>query len=179
MRRADLIEVGLPYSESPRRQEPLSSEPTTRARFGSGRPLRAPSSLSPGNRPSPPHPSRSCRCAYANQIIGGGDGRAVAARLADAGASGVIVADLTPDEGMGFESSASREVGLAGRVPDRPDHHAGAPCRGRPPVGRVPLLRCHSSASRAPAPRCRRRQRLVGRGPGRLTRARRCGIWCE
>jgi tryptophan synthase alpha chain len=49
---------------------------------------------------------------YANQIIGGGDGRAVAARLADAGASGVIVADLTPDEGACFESIA-REVGLA------------------------------------------------------------------
>jgi tryptophan synthase alpha chain len=49
---------------------------------------------------------------YANQIIGGGDGRAVASRLAEAGASGVIVADLTPDEGARFESIA-REVGLA------------------------------------------------------------------
>jgi tryptophan synthase alpha chain len=49
---------------------------------------------------------------YANQIIGGGDGRAVASRLAEAGASGVIVADLTPDEGMHFEAVA-REVGLA------------------------------------------------------------------
>jgi tryptophan synthase alpha chain len=49
---------------------------------------------------------------YANQIIGGGDGRAVATRLSDAGASGVIVADLTPDEGVRFEAIA-REVGLA------------------------------------------------------------------
>ena len=49
---------------------------------------------------------------YANQIIGGGDGRAVATRLAEAGAAGVIVADLTPDEGRPFESVA-REVGLA------------------------------------------------------------------
>src|SRR5439155_15362963 len=50
--------------------------------------------------------------AYANQIIGGGDGREVARRLADAGASGVIVADLTPDEGAPFEAVA-RDVGLA------------------------------------------------------------------
>jgi len=49
---------------------------------------------------------------YANQLIGGGDGRAVAVRLADSGASGVIVADLTPDEGTPFESVA-RDAGLA------------------------------------------------------------------
>jgi tryptophan synthase alpha chain len=49
---------------------------------------------------------------YANQIIGGGDGRAVAQRLAEAGASGVIVADLTPDEGARFEAVAG-DVGLA------------------------------------------------------------------
>jgi tryptophan synthase alpha chain len=49
---------------------------------------------------------------YANQILGGGDGRAVATRLAEAGATGVIVADLTPDEGTRFEAVA-REVGLA------------------------------------------------------------------
>jgi tryptophan synthase alpha chain len=49
---------------------------------------------------------------YANQIIGGGDGRAVATRLAEAGASGVIVADLTPDEGARLRGVA-REVGLA------------------------------------------------------------------
>jgi tryptophan synthase alpha chain len=50
--------------------------------------------------------------AYANQIIGGGDGREVATGLADAGASGVIVADLTPDEGGAFERVAT-EAGLA------------------------------------------------------------------
>jgi len=50
--------------------------------------------------------------AYANQVIGGGDGRQVATRLAEAGASGVIVADLTPDEGAPFEAVA-RDVGLA------------------------------------------------------------------
>ena len=50
--------------------------------------------------------------AYANQIIGGGDGEAVARRLAGAGAAGVIVADLTPDEGAPFEAVA-RDAGLA------------------------------------------------------------------
>ena len=49
---------------------------------------------------------------YANQFIGGGDGREAARRLAAAGASGVIVADLTPDEGGPFESVA-REHDLA------------------------------------------------------------------
>jgi tryptophan synthase alpha chain len=49
---------------------------------------------------------------YANQVIGGGDGREAAKRLADAGAAGIIVADLTPDEGAPFEAVA-REAGLA------------------------------------------------------------------
>jgi tryptophan synthase alpha chain len=49
---------------------------------------------------------------YANQFIGGGDGREAAGRLSAAGAAGVIVADLTPDEGGPFEVVA-REYGLA------------------------------------------------------------------
>ena len=44
--------------------------------------------------------------------LGGGDGTAVARRLAKAGAAGVIVADLTPDEGLPFEAVA-REAGIA------------------------------------------------------------------
>ena len=43
---------------------------------------------------------------YANQFLGGGDGRAAAERLSRAGAAGVIVADLTPDEGGPFEAVA-------------------------------------------------------------------------
>jgi tryptophan synthase alpha chain len=50
--------------------------------------------------------------AYANQVIGGGDGAATARALVAAGASGVIVADLTPDEGGPFEQVAA-EAGLA------------------------------------------------------------------
>jgi tryptophan synthase alpha chain len=63
---------------------------------------------------------------YANQIIGGGDGRNVATRLAEAGASGVIVADLTPDEGRRFEAVA-REVGLAVVYLIAPTTTPGAP----------------------------------------------------
>jgi len=50
--------------------------------------------------------------AYANQVLGGGDGAIVARRLSGAGAAGLIVADLTPDEGAPFEAVA-RDVGLA------------------------------------------------------------------
>ena len=49
---------------------------------------------------------------YANQVIGGGDGEAVDAPARGAGAAGVIVADLTPDEGGPFEAVA-RDVGMA------------------------------------------------------------------
>jgi tryptophan synthase alpha chain len=49
---------------------------------------------------------------YANQLIGGGEGTAAATALAEAGSSGVIVADLTPDEGEPFERAAAA-AGLA------------------------------------------------------------------
>jgi tryptophan synthase alpha chain len=50
--------------------------------------------------------------AYANQILGGSDGRERALALARAGAAGVIVVDLTPDEGGPFETVAV-EAGIA------------------------------------------------------------------
>jgi len=106
---ADLLEVGLPYSD------PLADGATlqraTSAALRAGATLDGSVALigaiarARGNVPLVP-------MCYANQIIGGGDGRAVAGRLAEAGASGVIVADLTPDEGARFESVA-RDVGLA------------------------------------------------------------------
>ena len=52
------------------------------------------------------------RIALPSSINGGGDGKAVARRLAAAGAAGLIVADLTPDEGAQFEAVA-RAAGLA------------------------------------------------------------------
>ena len=106
---ADLLEVGLPYSD------PLADGATlqraTSAAIRAGATLERSVALLraiAGARPEIP----LVPMCYANQIIGGGDGRAVASRLADAGASGVIVADLTPDEGARFEAVAS-QVGLA------------------------------------------------------------------
>jgi tryptophan synthase alpha chain len=106
---ADLLEVGLPYSDPLADGATLQRATSAALRAGatlerSVALLRAISSARP-NLPLVP-------MCYANQVIGGGDGRAVATRLAEAGASGVIVADLTPDEGVAFEAVA-REVGLA------------------------------------------------------------------
>jgi tryptophan synthase alpha chain len=106
---ADLLEIGLPYSD------PLADGATlqraTAAAIRAGATLdrsiallRRIGSARPGVPLVP--------MGYANQVIGGGDGRNVATRLVEAGASGVIVADLTPDEGEPFEAVA-RDVGLA------------------------------------------------------------------
>jgi tryptophan synthase alpha chain len=97
---ADLLEVGLPYSD------PLADGATLQR--ASGLALRAGATLEGSlrllerigaARPDLP----IVPMGYANQIIGGGDGEAVARRLAGSGAAGVIVADLTPDEGASFE----------------------------------------------------------------------------
>ncbi len=106
---ADLLEVGLPYSD------PLADGATLRR--ASGVALAAGATLEGSlrlierigaARPDLP----LVPMAYANQVLGGGDGEVVARRLAGAGAAGVIVADLTPDEGAPFEAVA-RAVGLA------------------------------------------------------------------
>jgi tryptophan synthase alpha chain len=106
---ADLLEVGLPYSD------PLADGATlqraTNAALRAGATLDKSVELIRAIAAARPNVPLIPMC-YANQIIGGGDGRAVAARLAEAGASGVIVADLTPDEGLRFEAIA-RELGLA------------------------------------------------------------------
>jgi tryptophan synthase alpha chain len=106
---ADLLEIGLPYSD------PLADGATLQR--ASGVALRAGATLEGSlrlierigaARPALP----LVPMGYANQVIGGGDGEAVARRLAGAGAAGVIVADLTPDEGGPFEAVA-RAAGLA------------------------------------------------------------------
>jgi len=106
---ADLLEIGLPYSD------PLADGATMQR--ASAAALRAGATFDrsielvrriAAARPAVP----IVPMGYANQVIGGGDGREAASRLVEAGASGVIVADLTPDEGAAFEAVAA-EAGLA------------------------------------------------------------------
>jgi tryptophan synthase alpha chain len=106
---ADVLEVGLPYSD------PLADGATLQR--ASGAALAAGATLERSlqlierigaARPDLP----IVPMGYANQVLGGGDGEAVARRLAGAGAAGLIVADLTPDEGAPFEAVARAE-GLA------------------------------------------------------------------
>ncbi|HLY13786.1 MAG TPA: tryptophan synthase subunit alpha [Candidatus Limnocylindrales bacterium] len=106
---ADLLEVGLPYSD------PLADGATLQrasqvalsagATFAASVALLERIAAARPNLPLVP-------MAYANQVLGGGDGAATAQALVAAGASGVIVADLTPDEGGPFEAVAAA-AGLA------------------------------------------------------------------
>ena len=106
---ADLLEVGLPYSD------PLADGATLQrasaAALRSGATLESALRLIErigAARPDVP----LVPMAYANQVIGGGDGSATADRLGAAGAAGLIVPDLTPDEGEPFEA-VCRRAGLA------------------------------------------------------------------
>jgi tryptophan synthase alpha chain len=106
---ADVLEVGLPYSD------PLADGATLQR--ASSAALKAgatfDSSIELVRRIAAVRPDIPLvPMCYANQVIGGGDGRDAANRLAAAGASGIIVADLTPDEGESFERVAA-EAGLA------------------------------------------------------------------
>ncbi len=106
---ADVLEVGLPYSD------PLADGATLQRASGVAlaagatleRSLRLIERIGAARPDLPLVPM-----GYANQVIGGGDGEAVAKRLAGAGAAGLIVADLTHDEGAPFEAVA-RAAGLA------------------------------------------------------------------
>jgi tryptophan synthase alpha chain len=106
---ADLLEVGLPYSD------PLADGATLQR--ASSVALAAGATLDRSldlvrriarERPRVP----LVTMGYANQLMGGGDGRERAAALVEAGASGTIVADLTPDEGALFEAACA-DAGLA------------------------------------------------------------------
>jgi tryptophan synthase alpha chain len=106
---ADVLEVGLPYSD------PLADGATlqraSQVAIKAGATLEG--SLRLIERIGAARPDLPLvPMGYANQVIGGGDGEVVARRLAGAGAAGLIVADLTPDEGAPFEAVA-RDVGLA------------------------------------------------------------------
>ena len=106
---ADLLEVGLPYSD------PLADGATLqRASQGAlANGATFDRSLALAGRIAAARPNVPVvAMGYANQLIGGGDGRDRAQALARAGVAGVIVADLTPDEGGPFEAVAA-EAGIA------------------------------------------------------------------
>jgi tryptophan synthase alpha chain len=106
---ADLLEIGLPYSDPLADGATLQRASATALRAGA----TLEGSLELVRRIAAARPGLPLvPMGYANQILGGGDGSEVAARLAEAGASGLIVADLTPDEGGPFETVAT-EAGLA------------------------------------------------------------------
>lgn len=106
---ADVLELGLPYSD------PLADGATLQragsAALAAGATLDASFELLERicrARPSTP----LLAMGYVNQFMGPRGATAVARRLAAAGASGAIVPDLTPDEGLPLEL-AFREHGLA------------------------------------------------------------------
>ena len=106
---ADLLEVGLPYSDPLADGATLQRASQIALRNGATLEgsLRLIEEIAAARPETPIVPM-----GYANQFLGGGDGRAAVERLARAGAAGVIVADLTPDEGEPFEAVA-REHDLA------------------------------------------------------------------
>lgn len=106
---ADLLEIGLPYSD------PLADGATLQR--ASAAALRAGASLAGSlgliraihaARPATP----LVVMAYLNQVLGPDRPAALLERLAAAGAGGVILADLTPDEGAELEAAAA-DAGLA------------------------------------------------------------------
>jgi tryptophan synthase alpha chain len=106
---ADLLEVGLPYSDPLADGTTLQRASTVALAAGAtlDRSLDLVRRIA-RERPDVP----VVTMGYANQLIGGGDGRERAAALVAAGAAGTIVADLTPDEGGPFEAAAA-EAGIA------------------------------------------------------------------
>ena len=134
---ADLLEIGLPYSD------PLADGATlqraSQVAIRSGATLDG--SLRLIERIGAARPDLPLvPMGYANQVLGGGDGDAVARRLAGAGAAGLIVADLTPDEGAPFEAVA-RAVGLAVVYLVAPTTPPPRRARDRRAERRLPLLR--------------------------------------
>jgi tryptophan synthase alpha chain len=100
---ADLLEIGLPYSDPLADGATLQRASQVALRNGATLEgsLRLIDEIAVARPATPIVPM-----GYANQFLGGGDGRAAAERLSRAGAAGVIVADLTPDEGAPFEAVA-------------------------------------------------------------------------
>jgi len=106
---ADLLEFGLPYSD------PLADGATlqraSRVALDAGATLDQ--SLTLIERVATARPTTPIvGMGYVNQLLGGRDGGSILRRLGSAGVTGLILADLTPDEGAELQADAAAE-GLA------------------------------------------------------------------
>jgi len=103
---ADLVEIGLPYSD------PLADGATlqraSRTALDNGATLDRSVALVGRIRAARPDVPLIAM-GYVNQVIGGRDGEDVLRRLGAAGVSGLILADLTPDEGADLEAAAATQ----------------------------------------------------------------------
>ncbi|MGI8703895.1 MAG: tryptophan synthase subunit alpha [Candidatus Limnocylindrales bacterium] len=106
---ADLLEVGLPYSDPVADGATLQRASSVAIKAGAA----LDHSLELVGRIHDARPEIPLvAMGYVNQVVGHGDGGPVLGALAEAGVSGLILADLTPDEGEPVESVA-REAALA------------------------------------------------------------------
>lgn len=107
---ADVLEIGLPYSD------PLADGATIQhassvALAGGATLDHSIALIGRIHRARPRTPLVTM--GYVNQVLGGRDGATVLRRLGEAGVSGFILADLTPDEGAELEDqAASFGIGL-------------------------------------------------------------------
>lgn len=106
---ADVLEFGLPYSD------PLADGATlqraSRVALAAGATLDQ--SLGLMERVARGRPETPIvGMGYVNQLLGGRDGGSILRRLGSAGVAGLILADLTPDEGGDLQAAAAAE-GLA------------------------------------------------------------------
>ena len=102
---ADLLEVGLPYSDPLADGATLQRASAVALRHGA----RLDDSIELVARIHAARPDTPLvAMGYVNQVLGGRDGATVLQRLGEAGVSGFILADLTPDEGADLEAEAAR-----------------------------------------------------------------------
>ena len=102
---ADLLEIGLPYSDPLADGATLQRAGAIALHHGA----RLDDSIELVGRIHAARPAIPLvAMGYVNQVLGGRDGASVLQRLGEAGVSGFILADLTPDEGAELEAEAAR-----------------------------------------------------------------------
>jgi tryptophan synthase alpha chain len=107
---ADVLEIGLPYSD------PLADGATNQrassVALANGASLHDSIALIRRIHAARPR-TPLVPMGYCNQVLGGKDGATVLRRLAEAGVSGFILSDITPDESVGLEADAAAHgIGL-------------------------------------------------------------------